>query len=102
MTVCQHIWDCTLPRGQCLREAPADSMLSLRADDGGLTNFIPLPPVEHGVRVCCFASKQITRWVADSHRHAARSPRQECAPQRSVLLLQRGRHPDLARQLCGV
>jgi predicted acylesterase/phospholipase RssA len=31
--------------------------------DGGLTNFIPLPPVEHGVRVCCFASKQITSVV---------------------------------------
>lgn len=31
--------------------------------DGGLTNFIPLPPVDHGVRVCCFASKQITSVV---------------------------------------
>jgi hypothetical protein len=41
----------------------AEPMLSMLADDGGLTNFIPLPPVEHGVRVCCFASKQITRWV---------------------------------------
>lgn len=28
--------------------------------DGGLTNFIPLPPTQHGVRVCCFPSKQIT------------------------------------------
>jgi hypothetical protein len=58
---------------------PADSMPSLRADDGGLTNFIPLPPVEHGVRVCCFASKQITRWVADLHLHAVRSRRHEYA-----------------------
>mmetsp|Transcript_6088 Transcript_6088/g.17432 ORF Transcript_6088/g.17432 Transcript_6088/m.17432 type:complete len:512 (+) Transcript_6088:157-1692(+) len=29
--------------------------------DGGLTNFIPIPPSEHGVQVCCFPSKQITR-----------------------------------------
>ena len=29
--------------------------------DGGLTNFIPLPPtVQHGVRVCCFPSKQVS------------------------------------------
>ena len=31
-----------------------------RCYDGGLTNFIPLPPTQHGVRVCCFPSKQIT------------------------------------------
>ena len=29
--------------------------------DGGLTNFIPLPPTaQYGVRVCCFPSKQVT------------------------------------------
>ena len=28
--------------------------------DGGLTNFIPIPPnVQQGIRVCCFPSKQI-------------------------------------------
>lgn len=31
-----------------------------RCYDGGLTNFIPLPPTQHGVRVCCFPSKQIS------------------------------------------
>lgn len=31
-----------------------------RCYDGGLTNFIPLPPTQHGVRVCCFPSKQMT------------------------------------------
>ena len=31
-----------------------------RCYDGGLTNFIPLPPTQHGVRVCCFPAKQIT------------------------------------------
>ncbi|KAL4457761.1 hypothetical protein ABPG75_012626 [Micractinium tetrahymenae] len=28
--------------------------------DGGLTNFIPLPPQTVGVRVCCFPSKQLS------------------------------------------
>ncbi|KAL4443023.1 hypothetical protein ABPG77_008514 [Micractinium sp. CCAP 211/92] len=28
--------------------------------DGGLTNFIPLPPETVGVRVCCFPSKQLS------------------------------------------
>ncbi|KAK9810474.1 hypothetical protein WJX72_011305 [[Myrmecia] bisecta] len=27
--------------------------------DGGLTNFIPLPPTQHAIRVCCFPSKQV-------------------------------------------
>lgn len=27
--------------------------------DGGLTNFIPIPPSEYGARVCCFPSKQL-------------------------------------------
>ena len=27
--------------------------------DGGLTNFIPIPPGTVGVRVCCFPSKQV-------------------------------------------
>jgi hypothetical protein len=32
-----------------------------RCYDGGLSNFIPLPPdAQHGVRVCCFPAKQIT------------------------------------------
>lgn len=33
--------------------------------DGGLTNFIPLPPGTVGIRVCCFPSKQLSpvyRW----------------------------------------
>jgi hypothetical protein len=28
--------------------------------DGGLTNFIPLPPGTVGIRVCCFPSKQLS------------------------------------------
>ena len=28
--------------------------------DGGLTNFIPLPPATLGVRVCCFPSQQLS------------------------------------------
>lgn len=29
--------------------------------DGGLTNFIPIPPdVKAGVRICCFPAKQLT------------------------------------------
>lgn len=31
-----------------------------RSCDGGLTNFIPLPPQTVGVRVCCFPSKQLS------------------------------------------
>lgn len=27
--------------------------------DGGLTNFIPIPPADYGVRICCFPSKQL-------------------------------------------
>ena len=36
--------------------------------DGGLTNFIPLPPsAQHGVRVCCFPSKQVGLLLSDIH-----------------------------------
>ncbi len=29
--------------------------------DGGLTSFIPLPPTQHAVRVCCFPAKQMSK-----------------------------------------
>lgn len=29
--------------------------------DGGLTSFIPLPPAQHAVRVCCFPAKQMSK-----------------------------------------
>jgi hypothetical protein len=53
-----------------LRHAPAAACLAVfrgeRHCDGGLTNFIPIPPSTVGVRVCCFPSKQLSpvyRWA---------------------------------------
>lgn len=62
-----------------------------RSCDGGLTNFIPLPPQTVGVRVCCFPSKQLSpvyrradgQAVVASSGQALRGSRQACSMQHS-------------------
>lgn len=43
-----------------LHVSPHADFRGERHCDGGLTNFIPLPPGTVGIRVCCFPSQQLS------------------------------------------